>query len=74
MLKLMHSGIKLQSIDALGIARECGNSKAVNVVLIGLMAKSTQIGREVWQQAMEEVIPKKLLEVNIKAFDAGWQG
>jgi indolepyruvate ferredoxin oxidoreductase beta subunit len=72
--RMINSGIKLQSIDALSIARECGNSKAVNVVLIGLMAKSTQIGREVWQQAMEEVIPQKLLEVNIKAFDAGWQG
>jgi indolepyruvate ferredoxin oxidoreductase beta subunit len=72
--RMRDSGIKLQSIDALGIARECGNIKAVNVVLIGLMAKSTKIGREVWQQAMEEVIPQKLLEVNVKAFDAGYQG
>ena len=72
--RMKDSGIKLQSIDALSIARECGNIKAVNVVLIGLMAKSTKIGREVWQQAMEEVIPQKLLEVNIKAFDAGYRG
>lgn len=72
--RMRDSGIKLQSIDALSIARECGNIKAVNVVLIGLMAKTTNIGREVWQQAMEEVIPQKLLEVNVKAFDAGYQG
>lgn len=72
--RMKESGIKLSSIDALSIARNCGSIKAVNVVLIGLMAKTTNIGREIWQQALEEVIPKKLLEVNIKAFDAGFEG
>lgn len=70
--RMKESGIKLLSIDALSIAIECGNSKAVNVVLIGLMAKTTKINREIWQQAMAEVIPKKLLEVNVRAFDAGF--
>ena len=70
--KLNDSGIRLLSIDALHIARECGNIKAVNIVLIGLMAKTTDIGREVWQKTMEEVIPQKLLEINLKAFNAGW--
>jgi len=72
--RMKESGIKLLSIDALSIARECGNSKAVNVVLIGLMAKTTKIKREIWQHALKEVIPKKLLEVNVKAFDAGFEG
>lgn len=70
--RLKDSGIILQCIDALSIARECGNIKAVNIVLIGLMAKSTNIDRNVWQDAMEEVIPQKLLEINVKAFNAGW--
>lgn len=69
---LRDNDIQVQSIDALAIARECGNSKAVNVVLIGLMARSTNMSREVWLQAMEEVIPPKLLEVNIKAFNEGY--
>lgn len=70
--RLKTQDIHVQSIDALRIARECGNSKAVNIVLIGLMAKSTKIAKEVWLQAMEEVIPQKLLEVNVKAFNAGY--
>lgn len=72
--RMKECGIRLQTTDALKLANECGNSKAVNVVLLGLMAKSTDIAREVWQQAMEEVIPQKLLEVNVKAFDAGYKG
>lgn len=61
------------AIDALKIARECGNIKAVNIVLIGLMAASTDIGMDLWLDAMREVIPAKLLDVNIKAFEAGYR-
>lgn len=60
------------SIDALKIAKECGNIKTVNIVLVGLMAASTEIGKDLWLDAMKEVIPAKLLEVNIKAFEAGY--
>lgn len=60
------------SIDALKIARECGNIKAVNMVLIGLMAASTEIRREMWLDAMKEVIPQKLLDINIRAFETGY--
>ena len=70
--KLREGGIKVQSIDALQIAKQCGNIKAVNIVLIGLMAMSTRIEKEVWLKALEEVIPPKLLEVNTKAFHAGY--
>ena len=62
----------VSSINALKIARESGNIKTVNTVLIGLMAASTEIAREVWLDAMKEVIPQKLLEVNLKAFEAGF--
>ena len=70
--RIKESGINLKSVHALDIARACGNIKAVNVVLIGIMAKTTSIEKDVWLQAMEEVIPRKLLGVNIKAFEAGY--
>jgi indolepyruvate ferredoxin oxidoreductase beta subunit len=54
------------------MAKECGNIKAVNVVLIGVLARSTQIEKEVWLEAIREVVPQKLLDVNIKAFEAGY--
>ncbi|MCX8130360.1 MAG: indolepyruvate oxidoreductase subunit beta [Clostridia bacterium] len=60
------------AIDALHLAKECGNIKATNIVLLGLMAKSTGIEKEIWLEAMKEVIPQKLLDVNVKAFEAGY--
>ncbi len=59
-------------IDALKLAKEAGNMKAVNVVLIGVMAKSTDIPYENWIEIIKKTVPEKFLEVNLKAFDAGY--
>ena len=59
-------------IDALALAREAGNTKAVNVVLIGLMAKNTEIPYEKWVESVKKTVPEKFLEVNLKAFDLGY--
>ncbi len=70
--KLKENYKNIISIDALSIAKKCGNVKAVNIVLLGVMAKSTDIEREIWLEAMKEVIPAKLLDINIKAFEEGY--
>jgi len=60
------------SIDALKIAKQCGSIKAVNIVLLGLMAKSTSIEKEIWIEAIKETVPAKLLDINLRAFEAGY--
>ncbi len=67
------TGVKLQAVDALSLAVEAGSSKAVNVVLIGVMAAHMDIDRAVWEQAIRETVPAKFLEMNLKAFDLGYQ-
>ena len=59
-------------VDALKLAGEAGNIKAVNVVLIGVMAKNTSIPYEEWVETIKTTVPPKFLEVNLKAFDAGY--
>lgn len=59
-------------MDALGIAEECGSAKAVNVVLLGVLAsKLTEIPQSVWYESLKSVIPAKLYEINEKAFQKG---
>ncbi len=58
-------------IDALKIALNAGNPKAVNVVLLGLLSKYLQINKEYWLEALKENVPAKFLDANIKAFEAG---
>lgn len=60
------------TVDALKYAKEAGNIKAVNVVLIGLMAKNTSIPYEKWVETINTSTPEKFLESNLKAFDLGY--
>lgn len=59
-------------VDALKYAMEAGNFKAVNVVLIGVMAKNTDIPYEKWVETIKATVPEKFLEVNLKAFELGY--
>ena len=70
--KMEQMGIDVISCDALALAKEAGNIKAVNVVLIGVMAKHTNISKEEWEKAIEDTVPAKFLQVNLKAFRLGY--
>ena len=59
-------------VDALSLADKAGNSKAVNVVLIGVMASKTDIPYENWIETIKTTVPEKFLDVNLKAFDLGY--
>ena len=64
--------IDLQAVDALSAAKEAGNIRAVNVVLIGLLAKSTDVAKEIWIDTIKNTVPPKFLDVNLKAFEIGY--
>lgn len=60
------------SLDALKLAETAGSSKAVNVVLIGVLAKNTDIAKDKWIEAIKATVPPKFLEMNLKAFELGY--
>ncbi|HBV96224.1 MAG: indolepyruvate oxidoreductase subunit beta [Peptococcaceae bacterium BICA1-7] len=59
-------------LDALGTARECGNARAANVVLVGLLARRLPFAEDNWQEALAARVPARFLDVNRKAFAAGY--
>jgi indolepyruvate ferredoxin oxidoreductase beta subunit len=59
-------------VDAKSLAKEAGNIKAVNVVLLGVMAKKMDISYDKWIEAIKTTVPAKLLDVNLKAFELGY--
>ena len=65
-------GVSVLAVDALRLAEEAGSHKAVNVVLIGAMAKRLGGEKEIWLSAVERCVPPKFLEMNKKAFELGW--
>lgn len=66
------AGAKTTNLDALSLAVSAGSAKAVNVVLIGVMASHMDLNRDVWINAIKNTVPEKFLELNLKAFDLGY--
>ena len=60
-------------LDALALAKQAGNAKCANVVLIGLLARHMDIPEERWLDAVRANVPAKLLDVNLKAFGLGYR-
>ncbi len=58
-------------VDGQGIAKEAGNLRAANTVLLGAVSRRLDISEKYWMQALEKMVPSKALEVNRKAFQLG---
>ncbi|MBR5439222.1 MAG: indolepyruvate oxidoreductase subunit beta [Clostridia bacterium] len=71
-VKELSSKASVTSLDALNISLEAGSIKAVNVVLIGVLAKTMSIEKQVWLEVIKETVPPKFLELNLKAFELGY--
>ena len=62
----------ITAFDALSCAKEAGTVKAVNIVLIGCFAKNSNVDKEIWIEAIKETVPQKFLDINLKAFELGY--
>ena len=67
--KITALGVDIIAEDAQAIAREAGRERASNAALIGLAAHALGFAPEVLRKAVEDCVPAKAKEVNLKAFD-----
>ena len=65
-------GVFVDEIDALSLAREAGNAKSVNIVLMGRLAKYFDIPYENWIEAIKNTVKPQFVDVNLKAFALGY--
>ena len=71
---LCAAGVNVQAVDALAIAQQTGSAKAVNVVLLGALAKGMDLPKEVWLEAVRGTVKPQFAEMNLKAFELGYTG
>jgi len=69
--KIMEMVPNTHLINAMDIARQCGNVKAANVVLVGVLAAVAGLPVEKVENAIKSFVPKKALDINMKAFEEG---
>ena len=70
--KLKENFSNVIAVDALKIAKECGNIKALNTVLLGFLAKSMNVEKDLWIESLKEPVPAKALDVIMKAFESAY--
>jgi indolepyruvate ferredoxin oxidoreductase beta subunit len=58
-------------VEALSIAREAGNGKAVNMVMVGTVMKHLPLTEEIITEVVKKISQNKGLEVNLKALAGG---
>ncbi len=60
------------TVDGGDVAKELGNSKVLNSVVLGLSAKHIGFTKEEWLEVVKNTVPPKTVEINEKAFIKGY--
>ena len=60
------------SIDGVEIAKQLGNSKVLNSVVLGVAAKFIGFTKQQWIDVIEKTVPQKTIDINVKAFVNGY--
>ena len=72
-LKPTKRGIKVYAIPATRFAEELGNRIIANLVMLGFFTAVTELASpEAMKKALPGLVPSRFLELNIKAFDRGY--
>jgi len=69
--QLRERGIEVVPVDAFDIAREVGEVRTANVVLVGAMAAFMPVDGAIFEEAIRTRVPERFLEVNLRAYRAG---
>lgn len=63
----------IYSVDAMAKAKELGNSKVFNIIVLGVAAQHMDFSEEDWLEVIEETVPPKTVEINKQAFLTGYE-
>jgi indolepyruvate ferredoxin oxidoreductase beta subunit len=61
----------VKAMDAVAIAKQAGTAQAMNVVMLGALARYIPLPEELILEALCDVVPPKYLDANKKAFSLG---
>ncbi len=69
--RLRQGSPKVLAVDALRLARELGNLRVANTVLVGALSGFIDIPQSLWGEVLSARVPKGAVEVNLEALAAG---
>lgn len=66
------AGFLLEAAPAAQMADSLGNAKAANVVLLGILARHLDFPKEAWIKAIQDNVKARFVEMNLQAFELGY--
>ncbi len=68
-LEAEHTVLKVNAMEE---ACKLGNPKVFNIIVLGVAARHMDFSKELWMEVIEKTVPPKTVEINKKAFEAGF--
>lgn len=62
---------RVTPIEADAIAKELGNPRLTNTILLGALSTGLSIPDEIWVEVIKAMVPPKTIELNLQAFERG---
>jgi indolepyruvate ferredoxin oxidoreductase beta subunit len=62
---------RIYFIDGNKLAKELGNLRTLNILMLGCFSVFAPFGIDVWQESISRRLPEKLREINLQAFAEG---
>ena len=60
------------TLDAFDMADKLGNIRVMNTIMMGQLAKIIKLPKEIWIEVIKRRVPKKAIDINIKAFEKAY--
>lgn len=68
---LTQNGFRVFSVDAESKAKELGNIKVENSVILGVLSIFLPFNEDLWIEVIKDSVPSKTIDLNINAFKEG---
>ncbi len=69
--KLKDYGVEVYPVDAFQMAKEIGEVRVVNVILVGMLSRFLPVKEEVFFDIIKSRVKKQFVDVNLEAFKRG---
>ncbi|EOC99406.1 indolepyruvate oxidoreductase subunit beta [Caldisalinibacter kiritimatiensis] len=72
-IKELEHKLDVIKLKAAEVAKEIGNIKTQNIVMLGCLVEALGLNEIDWEQKIKELVKGKYVDINIKAFNKGKQ-
>ena len=72
-LQTLSTKATVKAFNAAEVAKEAGNIKALNIVMVGALTAIYGLEFDVMRKAVEQCVPAKFAELNLNAYELGYK-